>query len=136
MDKTNEKKYYKPLSQYNDEEIINIIKNGAIEEIIVLPLSVGFYCTNWKFAQNICVELCNYDDERVRCNCALGFGYIAKTQGKLEKHIVKPLLLKLLREKTETELSKDQVITGIKLVNLFLGWNIGKKEIAALKYNL
>lgn len=92
---------YQSLPKYNDEEIKRVLQTGTLEEMIMLPISVGAYHKNWKVAQDICVELSDHIDERVRTNAALGFAYIARTKGKLEKHIVKPVLFKLLRECNE-----------------------------------
>ena len=92
------KMIYKPLPHYTVDKIRHIINIGAIEDIIILPLAVGMHEKNWKHAQDICVELSMHEDERVRANSALGFAYIARTKGTLEKHIVKPILLILLHE--------------------------------------
>ncbi|MCL2633447.1 MAG: hypothetical protein FWD34_02915 [Oscillospiraceae bacterium] len=119
-------KIYKPLSEFNDEEIKRILQFGTIDELIILPLSVGEYHINWKYAQSICVELANHNNENVRANAALGLSYIARTKGKLEKHIVKPVLLKLLNECVE---HKGRIIDSIDDINLFLKWNIAKKAL-------
>lgn len=87
---------YKPLPILSNEEIAKIFQSGTLEELIILPLSVGEYHPNWKYAQDICVSLANHSNENIRANAALGLAYTARTKGKLEKHIVKPILLKLL----------------------------------------
>ena len=89
------KRVYQPLPVIEDKKIERILQLGNIDELMILPLSVGEYHEDWKTAQNVCVELSNRSDERVRANSALGFTYIARTKGKLEKHIVKPILLEL-----------------------------------------
>lgn len=48
---------------------------------------------------------------------------IARTHGKLEKYIVKPIILKELRENKEYEW---RIIDSINDINLFLKWNLGK----------
>lgn len=117
---------YERLSDYTDEEIDRILREGTIEEIIRLPLSVGTYCSNWKKAQDLCVKLSVHSDERVRANCALGLSYIARGGGRLEKHIVKPVLLELLRNCEEY---RWRVIDSIKDINDFMKWNIGYNAI-------
>jgi hypothetical protein len=117
---------YKPLPHYSIDEIKKIISTGTIEDMIILPLAVGENENNWKIAQDICVELSAHEDERVRSNAALGFAYIARTKGKLEKHIVRPILLKLLRECVEY---KYNVIDAISDIKIFMKWNIGEKII-------
>lgn len=57
---------------------------------------------DWKHAQTICNKSFESDDLRFRANAALGLAYIARTKGQLEKHLVKPLLVKAL-EKNKAE---------------------------------
>lgn len=124
------KKLYQSLPEFDDKEIRRILQFGSIEELTILPLSIGEYHANWKTAQNICVELSNHSDEQVRANSALGLAYIARTKGKLEKHIVKPILLEILRNCSE---HRDRVIDSIQDVNIFMEWSIGEKVIDGLE---
>ena len=126
----NMKRLYRPLPEFDEKEIKRILQFGSIEELTILPLSVGEYHANWKTAQNICVELSNHSDEQVRANSALGLAYIARTKGKLEKHIVKPILLEILRNCSE---HRDRVIDSIQDINIFMEWSIGEKAIGGLE---
>lgn len=117
---------YRALPRISDEEMKRIMESGTLEELIVLPLSIGEYYPNWKVAQDLCVNLSEYCDERVRSNAALGLAYIARTKNKLEKHIVKPVLLKLLCECCEY---KWRIIDAIQDVNTFMKWHIGEKAM-------
>lgn len=118
---------YKPLEILSDEDIDRILTEGKIDEMIVLPLSVGEYHSNWKFAQDLCAKLSEHPDARVSANAILGFAYIARTKGKLERHIVKPIVLKALRENTEFNW---RIVDAINDINLFMKWNIGKKVLS------
>ncbi|MBO0457752.1 hypothetical protein JZO77_13510 [Enterococcus hulanensis] len=124
------KRLYQSLPEFDDKEIKRILQFGSIEELTILPLSVGEYHANWKTAQNICVELSNHSDEQVRANSALGLAYIARTKGKLEKHIVKPILLEILRNCSE---HRNRVIDSIQDINIFMEWSIGEKAIGGLE---
>lgn len=117
---------YKPLEQLSDIEINNILQKGDLEELIRLPLSVGEYHINWKYTQDLCVRLSNHENARVRANAVLGFAYIARTKGMLEKHIVKPIILKELRENKDNQW---RIIDAIDDINLFMKWNIGKNTL-------
>lgn len=117
---------YKPLERLSDNEINRILESGDINELITLPLSIGQYHHNWKFAQDICVKLSVHEDARVRANAVLGLAYIARTKRLLEKHIVKPVVLKELRENNEYQW---RIIDAIEDINLFMKWNIGKKSL-------
>lgn len=57
---------YRPLPDLNIQEIKRIVQFGTIEEQMMMPLAIGEYHSNWKIAQDICVELTNHVDERVK----------------------------------------------------------------------
>jgi len=120
-----EKRIYKPLDEFSNEEIKEIIKRNNFEEIARLPLSVGMNHNNWKSAQDICFILSRHENSIIRANAVLGFAYIARTHGKLEKHIVKPILLKELRENHEYNW---RILDAIDDINLFMKWRIGKVQ--------
>lgn len=115
---------YKPLDYLTYEDIDRILESNDINEMIRLPLSVGENHRNWKYAQDICVKLSKHENANVRANAILGFSYIARTHGNLEKHIVKPIILNELRENKEFEW---RIIDSINDINIFLKWDLGKK---------
>lgn len=117
---------YRPLPEYNENEIESILKSGKEEDLLLLSLSVGMYHTNWKRAQDICIKLLHHEKEAVRANAALGLAYVARTKGELEKHLVKPLLLKELRESTEY---RWRIVDAIQDINMFLNWNLAAKSL-------
>lgn len=117
---------YRPLDVFSDEEIEKILQSNDINEIIRLPLLVGMNHQKWKFAQDLCVKLSEHEDSRVRANSILGLAYVARTKGKLEKYIVKPVVLKALRDNKEFEWL---VVDAINDINLFMKWDIGKKAL-------
>lgn len=121
-------KVYQPLPEISSKEIKRILQSGILDELIILPLSVGEYHPNWKIAQDICTELTNHADERW-ANAALGLAYIARTKRNLEKHIVKPILLKLLNDCHEY---RWRIIDWIEDINIFMEWHIGEKAINRL----
>jgi hypothetical protein len=117
-----DRRIYKPLEEFSNEQIKEVLKRNSIDELITLPLSVSEYHRNWKFAQDLCVVLSKHEDSRIRANAVLGFAYIARTKGKLEKHIVKPIVLKELRENQEYNW---RILDAIYDINLFMKWRIG-----------
>ena len=128
---------YKPLPYYTINEIRQIINTGIIEDIRILPLSVGEYVENWKEAQDICIEFSVHKDEEVRANAARGLGSIARRMKKLEKNIVKPILLKLLDDCMEYDpIIIAYIIEGIGDINFFMKWNIGKNAMRKYESNL
>jgi hypothetical protein len=117
---------YKPLDYLSNGDVNKILESDNMNEIIRLPLSVGMNHPNWKYAQNLCVKLSKHEDARVRSNAVLGFAYIARTKGMLEKNIVKPIVLKELNENKEYGW---RITDSINDINLFMKWNIGQKAL-------
>lgn len=121
-----EKRIYSPLPAYSGGEIARILNEGTAEEQRLLSLSVGEYEPDWKKAQDICLRLMDSQNPHVRANAALGLSYIARTKGRLEKHMVKPYLLRELRENQEC---RWRIVDAIQDINLFLGWNLAAKAL-------
>jgi hypothetical protein len=121
-----EKRIYKPLEEFSNDQIRDIINRNVIDELITLPLSFGEYYINWKYAQDICARLSEHENPLIRAYAVLGFAYIVRTKGMLEKHIVKPIVLKELRENQKFNW---RIIDAINDINLFMNWKIGAKSI-------
>lgn len=121
-----EKRVYKPLEDLSNQQLNEILDRNRIDELITLPLSVGEYHINWKYAQDLCAKLSEHENPLIRANAILGFAYIARTKGMLEKHIVKPIVLKELRDNQEYNW---RIIDAIHDINLFMKWKIGANAI-------
>ena len=104
----------------------SIIEKGTAEEKAELALSVGMFHTNSNEAQKVCLSLLNSEDPYVRSTAVRGLAYIAISGGTLDEDIVKPYLLKELRENEEF---RHQIITSIEDINHYLGWKMGKRAI-------
>lgn len=124
------KPIYRPLEDITYEEALRILESGALEERILLPLRAGEMMVDWKQAQTICIKSFESDDSRVRANATLGLAYIARTKGQLEKHLVKPLLVKELRENIE---NRWRIIDAITDINYYLGWHLEEKALNNLE---
>jgi hypothetical protein len=120
-----EKRIYKPLDDLSTEEVIECLNRNQLEELLLLSLSVSENHPNWKFAQDVCVQLSSHESHAVRANAVLGFAYIARTKGQLEKHILKPIILKELRENHE---HNWRILDSIDDINLFMKWNLAAKK--------
>lgn len=78
----------------------------------------------------MCLTLLNHEDWRVQANALRGLEYVARSKGKLEKHLVKPVLLKYLKSEACEQLD---VVHVTQTINNLLGWRIGNKEIERQK---
>ena len=122
-----ERLFYKPLPNYQSEqEIFDAIDRNEMSELITLPLAVGMNFPDWKVAQTVCLKLAESSDETVRANACLGLAYIAMTKERLEKRLVKPILLRELRTQTEM---RWRIIDAIQDINRFLGWKMAQKQL-------
>lgn len=116
---------YAPLKPLSDTEINHILEKGDIDELMRLPLSVGLYHRSWKFAQNLCVRLSDHENAEIRANAVLGFSYIARTKGILEKQIVLPIVLRELEENEEYHWA---IVEAVDDINIFMKWKIGIRK--------
>ncbi|WP_103667922.1 hypothetical protein [Pseudanabaena sp. BC1403] len=117
---------YKLLPILNSKEKIeNLLSYGTTEELLVLPLAVGESFPDWKYAQNICLRLADHPSDKVRANACLGLAYVARTKQRLEKHLVKPILLRELRCQTEFRWRIEDAINDI---NHCLKWHLVHKS--------
>ncbi len=116
---------YRPLEPLSKLEIKKRLERGKEDELVLLPLSVGEYAESWKEAQDVCLKLMEHNNAAIRANAALGLAYIARNHRMLDKRIVKPYLLKELRENREFEWRIKDAISDI---NMFMGWNLASKH--------
>lgn len=116
---------YKPLEPLSKLEIQERLERGKEEELVLLPLSVGEYGESWKEAQDVCLKLIEHNNPAIRANAVLGLSYIARNHRMLDKRIVKPYLLKELRDNLEFEWRIRDAISDI---NMYMGWNLARKH--------
>ena len=116
-----EKRTYKPLTVYETKkEVLEILNSGNREKLLILPLSIGENFPDWKFAQEICLKLAKSEDEEIRANAILGLAYLARTHGKLDRHLVEPIIIKELKSHSKF---KGRIEDAIDDINVDLGWN-------------
>lgn len=115
---------YEPLEEITYEEALKQLKSEDEEILLLLSLRAGEYLEEWHQAQDICIRLMESSSEKIRANAALGLAYTARTKGHLDKRIVKPYLLRELRENKEY---RWRVMDAIDDINRFLGWHLAEK---------
>jgi hypothetical protein len=110
----------------SDREVMDAINGDDLEVVRLIPIRLGFNHENWKFIQDICVRLSAHRDSSVRSNSLLGLSYAARFRGRVEKNVVKPVLLRALRD-------PDPLVAGtaqdaIDDINFLMGWHIGQAK--------
>jgi hypothetical protein len=114
-------------------EVMDAIARDDVERLVTLPIDLGFHHENWRFIQDVCVRLSEHRDWRIRVNSLLGLSYAARFRGRVEKNIVKPVLLRALKDPNQDVAGTAQ--DAIEDINRLMGWRIGcakrQKEIEA-----
>jgi hypothetical protein len=118
-----EKPVYRPLPEYSDTAAVDrVLAAGTWEEVMVLPLALGWHWPDWEYAQAICLRLTDHGDPAIRANACLGLAYIAQTKRQLERQRVEPVLL---RELAGPQPFSGRVQDAIDDINTFLKWGCG-----------
>jgi hypothetical protein len=112
--------------QITDSEVLAAIKNDDIELLRLIPVKLGLNHKNWNFIQNVSVKLSEHPNENIRGNSFRGFGYAAMNHRKLEKNIVKPVLLRGIKD--ESEWVRSCAEDALDQVNSYMGWKIGSAK--------
>lgn len=124
---------YEPIKTITYKECLEILDNGDETELTLLPLRAGEYLENWREAQDICIRCFELSSPEVRANSVLGLSYVARNHSRLDLRLVKPYILRELRENTEIERCRERVIYSVEDINMFLDWKLGQNIID--KYN-
>lgn len=115
---------YRPIPEFSREQIDAALAND-VKTLVFIAFSVAVYGSNWKYAQDLCVRLGEHPDPRVRENAVLALAYIARFQGRLEKHIAKPVLLRAQRD--EVAEVRGRAADAVDDINQLLRWRIGER---------
>jgi len=126
---------YESPQPISDGDVIAAIKKDDIEVLRLVPIQLGFHHENWKFIQDVCVRLSEHPDAWVRHNSLLGLSYAARFRGRVEKNIVKPILLRALKDSDSDVAGTAQDV--IDEINLLMDWRIGgakKQKMIEARY--
>ncbi len=85
-------------NEFSDSDVWQAIKEDDLEALKLIPIKLGFNHDNWRFVQDVSIKLSEHPDENVRGNSFRGLAYTAMTHKKLEKNIVKPILLRGIKD--------------------------------------
>jgi hypothetical protein len=128
-----EKLVYRAPVPVLDAEAMDAIARDDVERLKTLPIDVAFHHENWRFIQDLCVRLSDHKDPIVRGNALEGFELVAQFHRRLEKNVVKPVLLR--GQKDEDAFVAAKARDAIASINHRMKWRIGgakrQKEIEA-----
>jgi hypothetical protein len=114
---------YRSPEHVTDREAMDAIARNDVERLRTLPIDLGFNHENWRFIQDVCVKLSEHEDPWIRSNSFLGLSYAARFRGRVEKNIVKPILLRGLKDEDRRVAAVAE--DAIEEINHLMGWHIG-----------
>ena len=123
-----DKPIYKPTIARTKGEIRDLLESGDISDQADAIWSATCTVNDYKWAQDICHEYSESDNPILRRGAILGLSNVARTFGKLDKTLAKPLLLRALDDADEGVV--DAARCAIEDVNHFFRWSIGKRRQA------
>jgi len=118
------------LSCPDNEQIEDITDR----RIFNLPLALGENAENdeeYEYAFNVLVSLSERKNAQIRANAILGFAFLARTNGKLDKDIVLPIIKKVWRQNDiQNDTGKrGNIIAAVDDINQFLNWDINIDDL-------
>jgi hypothetical protein len=115
----------------SDKEITRAVKTNDLDLLSDLCIPLAKLHENWKFVQEVCVELSGHENEGIRGSALMGLSMVSLFHNKLEKNIVKPVLLRGLKD--DSEFVKRAANTAIQDINSRLQWKIGIAQTKKVK---
>jgi hypothetical protein len=113
---------YNEIEKLSAGEVEAAILRNTPSELSVSVLSAALYADDAEWAQGVCEHLASHPNENVRGNAILGFGHIARINGKLVQAKVKPLIEAALRD--DSAYVRAQANSAADDVELFLQWRL------------
>ena len=117
---------YIPTTKRAKAEISEILKNGTLQEKSDALWSATCTVNDYKWAQELCHRYSESDEPLLRGCAIIGLSNIARTTGKLDKAIAKPLLLRALKD--ENEIVRGKAQDAIDDVNHCFKWRIAMRK--------
>lgn len=105
---------------YSIEEVQDAIDNHRYNELVMIPLEVGEYCSDRAYAEEICIMLLKNNSSEVRASAVRGISYIAKNHRSISENI-KPMLL---HEYENNRFYKEKIKSAIENICFYIGWEI------------
>lgn len=114
------KPIYQAIEPLSREEVDAVVERDNPSELLIVILSVAIHDEDRSFAELFCQKYSNHSDSNVRGNAILGFAHIARIQGSLNEHVIKPIIKKGLID--ENEYVRGHSIDAKEDTEWFLKW--------------
>lgn len=89
---------YKELEPIDREQALAALASKDFKSVCDALLRLTLFEPDWRWAQDRCLSLYRHQSLEVRSTVATCFGHLARIHGKLDLHIVIPVLEQMKRE--------------------------------------
>jgi hypothetical protein len=110
----------------SDREILDAIDENNISILAGLCMPLAKTHDNWRFSQDICIKLSVHNDPSIRRDAILSLSLITLFHHKIEKNIIKPVLLNGLEDKDQKV--REAAQTALNDINHWMNWHIGNAQ--------
>lgn len=107
---------------WTEADVEAALVRGDPLELLYVPVVVSLSPPDCAWAEAICVRLASHPHFNVRGNAMLGFGHLARVNGRLDESVVKPILQAALDD--EHDYVRGQANAATDDVEFFLGWKV------------
>ena len=112
---------YEPIREFSRTEVKKAIRRNDPEELLIAALSAALYLDP-VFSESICLQRAEHPHFNVRGNAILGFSHIARLHGRLNKRLVRSVIVRALMD--DHEYVRDQAEAVKDDLEHFLRWKL------------
>lgn len=111
---------YIEVGECSREAVELALKENDPKRLLNAVIAVSMHHEDWRYAEDLCLQLCSHPHFNVRGNAILGFGHISRVHGKLHQELVQPIIQAALRD--ENDYVRGQAVSAADDTAHFLGW--------------
>jgi hypothetical protein len=100
---------YEEIAPISPVEAEAVIRAGKTEDVPLTLIRLAYYEPDWRWVQDLCINLSNHKDKWVRRACATCFGHLARIHGKIEREKINPVLTRLLNDSDVSGYAQDTI---------------------------
>jgi hypothetical protein len=108
------------------EDVQAVLDRADPQELLYVPITVSLDPPDCRWSESTCLRLSSHPDEQVRANAVLGFGHLARTCGRLDEEVVRPIIEAGLRD--ASAVVRDHAGSAADDVTHFLGWRLDRSS--------
>ncbi len=98
---------YHDLPPVSHAELYAALSSPAAERAAAAVISVGLHEPDWRWAEQVCLDVLKDAREEVRAAAVTSLGHIARVHGKITARIVIPALESLLNDPSLGGIAED-----------------------------